>query len=125
MKDCLTVNRYLKQVNFGRMSTEKSDAQRLVKNAPDYAEVEIEDDMTPQEFFESLSGPAKIASEQVKGIVPPSLILSLAAQESAYGKSKLAKEHNNFTVSNFQVQEQVTELIIKPMNMMILATSIR
>ena len=76
--------------------TKKLEAQDWWKDAPDYAEVEIEDDMTPQEFFESLSGPAKIASEQVNGIVPPSLILSLAAQESAYGKSKLAKEHNNF-----------------------------
>ena len=66
------------------------------QNAPDYSEVKVTDDMSPEEFFESLSGPAKIASDQSDGMVPVSLILSLAAQESTYGKSKLAKEHNNF-----------------------------
>jgi flagellum-specific peptidoglycan hydrolase FlgJ len=66
------------------------------QKASESTKEEVVDSKSPKDFFESLSGPAKIASEQSDGIVPPSLILSLAAQESAYGKSKLAKEHNNF-----------------------------
>lgn len=75
---------------------DKLESQDWWQNAPNYGEIEIKDNMTPQEFFDELSGPAQRASENASEIVPASLILALAAQESGYGKSKLAKDHNNF-----------------------------
>jgi flagellum-specific peptidoglycan hydrolase FlgJ len=75
---------------------DKLESQDWWKNAPDYGEIDLEEDLTPEKFFDELSGPAQVASRNTGGMVPTSLILALAAQETGYGKSKLAKEHNNF-----------------------------
>jgi flagellum-specific peptidoglycan hydrolase FlgJ len=74
----------------------KLEKQEWWIDAPDYGEINIEEDSKPQDFFDQLSGPAQTASRATGGVVPTSLILALAAQESNYGKSKLAKDHNNY-----------------------------
>jgi flagellum-specific peptidoglycan hydrolase FlgJ len=85
-----------KNGEFWSEVTKKLENQDWWINAPDYGEINIEEDTKPEEFFDQLSGPAQTASRATDGVVPTSLILALAAQESRYGKSQLAKEHNNY-----------------------------
>jgi flagellum-specific peptidoglycan hydrolase FlgJ len=56
----------------------------------------IESGNTPKEFIESLSGPAQQASAATGNVIPPSVIIAMAAWESGWGKSKLAKDHGNY-----------------------------
>jgi flagellum-specific peptidoglycan hydrolase FlgJ len=51
---------------------------------------------TPKEFIDSLSGPAQQASAASGNVIPPSVIIAMAAWESGWGKSKLAKDHGNY-----------------------------
>ena len=85
-----------KNSEFWSEVMKKLENQEWWINAPDYGEINIEEDTKPEEFFDQLSGPAQTASRATDGVVPASLILALAAQESRYGKSQLAKEHNNY-----------------------------
>ena len=56
----------------------------------------IDSGNTPKEFIESLSGPAQQASAATGNQIPPSVIIAMAAWESGWGKSKLAKNHGNY-----------------------------
>ncbi len=49
-----------------------------------------------EDFIKSFAGPAQSASASTGNIIPPSVILAMAAWESGWGKSKLASEHGNF-----------------------------
>ena len=51
---------------------------------------------SPKKFLEKFAPAAKSASVQTGGLVPPSIILAMAAQESGWGKSKLAQEEGNY-----------------------------
>jgi flagellar protein FlgJ len=49
-----------------------------------------------EDFIKSFSGPAQAASASSENVIPPSVIIAMAAWESGWGKSKLASEHGNF-----------------------------
>jgi flagellum-specific peptidoglycan hydrolase FlgJ len=49
-----------------------------------------------EDFIKSFSGPAKEASASSGNLIPPSVILAMAAWESGWGKSDLAAEYGNF-----------------------------
>lgn len=56
----------------------------------------IDSGNTPKEFIASLAGPAQQASAATGNVIPPSVIIAMAAWESGWGKSKLAKNHGNY-----------------------------
>ncbi len=51
---------------------------------------------SPKKFLEKFAPAAKTASAQTGGLIPPSIILAMAAQESGWGRSKLAQEEGNY-----------------------------
>jgi len=75
--------------------------QPWYKDLPEFTETNFGPDesfggKTAEDFLNSFSGPAKSASASTGNIIPPSVILAMAAWESGWGKSRLAAEHGNF-----------------------------
>jgi flagellum-specific peptidoglycan hydrolase FlgJ len=90
-----------KYSNFESEVMDELEKQSWYKNLPSEESNSesfgsIDSGNTPKEFIESLSGPAQQASAATGNVIPPSVIIAMAAWESGWGKSKLAKDHGNY-----------------------------